>query len=401
MHQNSDAQHEAVVNALYEASAEPASWPDALSRLVRWTGADAVMLVVSDGDRRQVSMQHGHDTDCLAQYTRDWLEEDPRLVPSTGVDAQRRAQHLAALKTWQSKHGYTASFADRVCEDDASCSWLLVSSRDADNQGRVAIRYGRVRRHFERALRLGRREAELARRSDALNQIVDDLPLGVLLLEADGRVHHANASAWRMLLREDALQLRDGRLHALREGDDKRLQALMHDVDPHHTSMSTRWLALPRRSGDTPYTLAVHAGARASGESFGNSTHGHCTSVFIGDAAHMPVIGAEALRALFDLTAREAQVCVLLLRGLCVEEAARDLGISPRTARVYLQQVYGKVGVHRQADLVRLLMCCPTAATAPTASSEEAPYVTAPRRCTTPPPLLGATPRHACSPGAA
>ena len=112
----------------------------------------------------------------------------------------------------------------------------------------------------------------------------------------------------------------------------------------------------------------------------------------IGDAGRMPRVSAGALGALFDLTKREAQVCVRLLRGLSIEETGADLGVSPRTARVYLQQVFLKLGVHRQADLVRLLMACPAlldfrawqgaasgAATAPGQSSRTNPRVDTPR----------------------
>ena len=383
MPHTSQTQQETVVSALYDAALDAGAWPGALARLTDWTDADAVMLVVADGGARRVLMQHGHDDEYLAEYRHDWLADDPRLAPVAGVDARRRERRLAELRAWQTTHGFAASFADRLYEDNGAVTWLLVSSREDESLGRIAIRYGRVREHVQRALRLGRREADLAQRNATLSRIIDDCPLGMMLLERDGRLHHANARAWGMLAREDALHLREGELHALREGDDQRLQALLHGDAGASTGDSTGWLALARGGGEPAYMLTVRK-VPPSGDDPAPLGDTKLLQVFIGDACDTPVIGSRAMGALFDLTRREAQVCARLLGGRGVEEMAADLGISPRTARVYLQQVYAKVGVHRQADLVRVLMSCPGA---PAAAPAPLPGAHAPVFRASPPPV--------------
>ena len=62
-----------------------------------------------------------------------------------------------------------------------------------------------------------------------------------------------------------------------------------------------------------------------------------------------------AIRELFGLTDREADVASLLAEGLDVAAIARMLGISPDTARTYLKYAFEKIGVRRQAELVALL----------------------------------------------
>ncbi|MCI3135241.1 helix-turn-helix domain-containing protein [Phenylobacterium aquaticum] len=61
------------------------------------------------------------------------------------------------------------------------------------------------------------------------------------------------------------------------------------------------------------------------------------------------------LIALFGLTDREADVAALLGEGASLDDAARRLEISEHTVRQHLKAVFGKVGVSRQAELVRII----------------------------------------------
>jgi DNA-binding CsgD family transcriptional regulator len=62
-----------------------------------------------------------------------------------------------------------------------------------------------------------------------------------------------------------------------------------------------------------------------------------------------------AIRELFGLTDREADVASLLAEGLDIAAIAGVLRISPETARTYLKYAFEKIGVSRQAELVALL----------------------------------------------
>src|SRR5690606_33122681 len=55
------------------------------------------------------------------------------------------------------------------------------------------------------------------------------------------------------------------------------------------------------------------------------------------------------------LTPAEARLAARLRFGLSLKEAAEELGISVNTARNQLKSVFEKLGVNRQADLVRHL----------------------------------------------
>lgn len=63
----------------------------------------------------------------------------------------------------------------------------------------------------------------------------------------------------------------------------------------------------------------------------------------------------EALRTCYGLTEAEAKLAAHLAIGETLDAAADQFGISKATARNQLAAIMGKVGVHRQAELVAAL----------------------------------------------
>jgi DNA-binding CsgD family transcriptional regulator len=61
-----------------------------------------------------------------------------------------------------------------------------------------------------------------------------------------------------------------------------------------------------------------------------------------------PAVGA----GLPPLSARERQIVQLLLDGGCAKTISRSLGISPGTVRNHIKQIYRKLGVHSQVELL-------------------------------------------------
>lgn len=86
---------------------------------------------------------------------------------------------------------------------------------------------------------------------------------------------------------------------------------------------------------------------------FDGEEHPHCALI-----AAPPDAGTQVLnvfRQTLGLTLAEARLAARLRFGLSLKEAAAELGISVNTARNQLKSIFEKLGVNRQADLVRHL----------------------------------------------
>ena len=59
------------------------------------------------------------------------------------------------------------------------------------------------------------------------------------------------------------------------------------------------------------------------------------------------------------MTRKEAQLALALAGGATVANAAEGLRMAEGTARRHLAAIFARTGIHRQADLVRLILSLP------------------------------------------
>ncbi len=66
-----------------------------------------------------------------------------------------------------------------------------------------------------------------------------------------------------------------------------------------------------------------------------------------------------AIRNRYALTAAESQLVAALLKTGSASAAAQHLGLSENTIKTHLRSVFSKTGVHRQAELIQLVLSFP------------------------------------------
>ena len=79
-------------------------------------------------------------------------------------------------------------------------------------------------------------------------------------------------------------------------------------------------------------------------------------AIMVIDGADQLRLGRDALWAMFDLTAREAELALALLEGRTMPELARAQAVSKQTLRNQLSSILRKTGTTRQSELVALLL---------------------------------------------
>lgn len=167
-----------------------------------------------------------------------------------------------------------------------------------------------------------------------------------------------NGNVMRMTKRADALVsaggnlvIRDDRLAALVPSDNYTLQAAVEKIlqgsGNAAVSVHLRGLASVR-----PLTLVLSPLEQRRRLLCGYQPA--AVASIIGQDIRNVAIDPRAQIA-FRLTAREAQVAAFLKNGFGVEEAAAELRMSPQTMRVHMRNLYRKVNVDRQVQLIRLL----------------------------------------------
>jgi two-component system nitrate/nitrite response regulator NarL len=88
----------------------------------------------------------------------------------------------------------------------------------------------------------------------------------------------------------------------------------------------------------------------------GFSAPGSMISTLLSGLVHRRRTHDGALRRLSQLTRRERQVLAMLARCGDTNRIARDLVISPETARTHIQNVLGKLGVHSRLEAAAFVL---------------------------------------------
>ncbi len=204
--------------------------------------------------------------------------------------------------------------------------------------------------HFQRALRLNRLLAETRQDRERAMGILEHLPLGVMVVDESACVQAMNDRARRILDRQAGLRLQAERLATSHFQDTVALRDLIRTAVIRADGGGTLNL-----DGEPPVSLMVMpCGAEAEGEAIDG-----CCTVFIAAPDLDEHIQIETLREVFNLSRAEARLAHALVHGRSVEAAARELHISPHTARTQLKAIFAKTGTRRQPELVRKVLTSP------------------------------------------
>lgn len=223
----------------------------------------------------------------------------------------------------------------------------------------------RLTPHLQRAIQVHERlrlPPELA--APALT-VVEELSHGVVFVGRDKRIVYVNAVASRMLSEADGLSLDPtGSCRTNRAAEQANLDKLLDGAisgrwrpeNEGRTSSSGGLMVITRRSGRGPYGVVV---SPMPSPPFGLAAAHVAAVLLISD----PDVDArplrDVLRRLYRLSEKEAVLAVRIADGQRLDAAAKETGISYETARSYLKAVFGKLGVHRQAELASAIRKLP------------------------------------------
>jgi len=187
------------------------------------------------------------------------------------------------------------------------------------------------------------------------NTALNALETAVLVVDRKLRVVLANRSGDQMLSSADGLSVQDGELSGTTATETRRIRAFVANLfELHSAAPRPQALRIERRSGRKSYACT---GQRLPlGAGIAGVRSDPVAILFIRELAAQRSLEPEALGQLYGLTATEAQLASLLAQGLTLEQAASLRGITYETARTYLKGLFEKMGCHRQAELVSLLV---------------------------------------------
>jgi DNA-binding CsgD family transcriptional regulator len=377
-----------LVDLIYSAATDSAEWPTVLSRLATTTDSKVATMVLQDVSTHQgaVEWQVGSDPLLAADY-RDWAPQNPYLKAANNplihsgtvsrgeeVIPDREVCKTAFFNDFLRKIGVLHSTGVWIAKEgtlNALMFLLREVGRPSHSAQDVKLLTG-LMPHLQRAVAIQRRLGGLALDRAAAREVLDRLPIGVLMLGRTGTILFFNRTADAILKQRDGLALRRDGLTADSPREASMLRRLVAGVcctgaqrepgGPLHVS---------RPSGRRPFSLLV---TPFHPKPLDLTSEVPTAAVFVSDPEQEIQPLEVVLRDMFALTPAEARVATLLVQGARVEEVSEQLEITWNTARTHVQRVLQKTESRSQADLVRRLLRSPVGWTLT--------YETATQRCT-------------------
>jgi len=209
--------------------------------------------------------------------------------------------------------------------------------------------------HIRRAVLCARvvdlKQAEAATYADTL----DGLSAGLFLIDAGGRIVHANAAAHGILAADDFLRAIAGRLVARDAQVDQTLREIFATADNGTAGIGLKGIALPLIDHDgalyVAHVLPLTTGARRRA----GATYTAAAAMFVRKATMDPPAPPEVIAKTYKLTPAELRVLLAIVEVGGVPEVAAALGVADTTVKTHLSRLFEKTGTSRQADLVKLV----------------------------------------------
>jgi DNA-binding CsgD family transcriptional regulator/PAS domain-containing protein len=215
--------------------------------------------------------------------------------------------------------------------------------------------------HLKRGLGLHARLSQAGGLQAGMAASLDRAPVGALLLDAGLRTVFANRRAEDLLQRTAALSVATGGLSALHPTDDRELQRLLRNAVEAARGRSSQgggnlWI----RGPDWQSTLHAEISPVALGEEGDPvASLNAFATVWLTARDSIPNPSPALLSEVYDLTPAEGVLLTYLVQGSTPAEIAEAREVSPETVRGQLKSLMTKLGVSRQADLVRLVLAGP------------------------------------------
>jgi len=207
--------------------------------------------------------------------------------------------------------------------------------------------------HIVRGARIARALYMAKEAAETYKGFLDGIALPLLIVDAAGFLQVANRAGQRLLDRGALFEASRNRLRLQSDDDDdtfrKALRAIAADSTP-------RGLQIEADEGALSLCIApFHPSMSTSlGSELDVYHNQQLYAIFVG-CHGLQAINTGLLRDVFDLTAREAEVCGAHLAGQSPARIAEDGGRSLKTVRNQIQAVHDKVGVSSHAELTEAL----------------------------------------------
>jgi DNA-binding CsgD family transcriptional regulator len=362
----------ALIGDIYDAALEPGLWVGVLANCATFVGGAAAALFSKDAASKTggVAYYTGIEAYYRDLYFNKYIKLDPLTVGHYFAEVEKPVAvgdllsyeeflETRAYREWGQPQGLV-DVLNVALDKTATSAAMFCVFRNQQNglvDDEMRRRMALIVPHIRRAVLVGNvidlKKAEAASLADAL----DGISAGMFLVDATGRIDHANAAGHVMLKKASVLRAEGGRLITNDPQADQTLADTFATAGSGDAAIGIKGVAVPlrARNGDgdryVAHVLPLTSGARRRAA----ASYAAVAALFVHKAALDMPSPPEVIAKAHKLTPMELRVLLAVVEVGGVSGVAEALGIAESTVKTHLGRLYGKTGARRQADLVKLV----------------------------------------------
>jgi DNA-binding CsgD family transcriptional regulator len=361
-----EARLSSLIGDIYDAALDPALWPAVLEQAAGFVGGTASALFLKDSARKTHNTVYtwGYDPEFTRIYIERYVQLDPFTTgqfffdvgePVCLADIMSHSEFMASrfYNEWVKPQRWIDALGVTLEKSAITYAGFSVIRHEDDGvvDDQTRHRAKLIAPHIRRAVFIGKvidlKKVEAASLADTLDGLAD----AMLLVDAGGRIVHANAAGHAFLAQGTVIRAVGGKLAAI----DAQADRALHDIFANAEARAAAGAALQLAAADgtryVAHVLPLTAGARKKA----GTAYSAVAAVFVRKTALDLPHPIETIATTFKLTPAEMRVLMMIVQVGGIPEVAPVLGISETTVKTHLQRVFAKTGTSRQADLVKLV----------------------------------------------
>jgi DNA-binding CsgD family transcriptional regulator len=360
-----------LIGGIYDASLDPSLWPEVLRRSARFVSGSTASLFSKDA-ASNVGEVFYHDGGVDPRYTQLYFSKYIHLDPTnTALLLMEVGQPISTAdlmpyeefletrvyKEWVEPQGWVDA-ASVVIERSLTSAAVFSVFRHR-REGLVDMEMRRRMRlvspHVRRAVLISRVIDLKTTQAETFAEMLDGLSASMFLVDAEGRIVHANAAGHAMLADGSFIRAVGSKLAASEPEADRTLKDVFAAAGLDDSAVGTSGISVPL-AAPSGNQLVAHALPLSSGmrRETGNA-YKAVAALFVHKAPLGGPTPPEVIAKTFKLTPSELRVLLAVVEVGGVLGVADALGLSENTVKTHLKRLYAKTGASRQADLVKLV----------------------------------------------
>jgi DNA-binding CsgD family transcriptional regulator len=361
----------ALIGGIYDAALDPSLWSDVLGRAGRFVGCASAGLGWKDVAAKRGDVYYtseGVDPHYRQLYFDKYIRMDPCNVgqffaevgqPVITADLLPYKEFVQSriYQEWAKPQGLIDCAMTVLDRSTASMSFLALFRHQHDGFfDDESLRLTRLLiPHFRRAVLVGHvidsKKSEAASLADTL----DGIGAGMFLVDATGRIVHANVAGHVMLDVADVLRVERGCLVVNDPENSQVLAETFVSAGKGDAALGVMGIGVPLMARNNEryiaHVLPLTSGIRRRA----GAGYAAAAALFVHKAALDTPSPPAVIAKAYKLTPMELRVLLAVVEVGGVRDIAETLGIAETTVKYHLGNVYKKTDRSRQADLVRLV----------------------------------------------